>query len=590
MLNIKLGNSIKLKNFTESLFVSFTFDYATLDKIKSLPVRQYIPDTKSWEIPVSSLNTLLEMFSTEEMTLTGKMSAVSKIEQAKPIQTQQTPITLDINNFEYKTSPFTHQVEGLAYASDHANFLLGDEQGLGKTKQAIDIAIARKNKKSFKHCLIVCGVNSLKDNWVAEVGTHSNESVKIIGSKVNSKGHVVEGTLQERLDDLQNPDLDEFFLVTNIETLRKPHQKKDKYNNPKPFSKQELIQLEILSELEMMCQDGTIGMVIIDEFHKCKNALSQQGEAIHYLDSKFKLPMTGTPLMNSPLDVYNFLKWLGAETHSFYQFRKYYCVMGGFNNKEVVGYKNLDQLRKVVDANMLRRRKAEVLNLPPKIRSIEYVEMTAKQAQLYKEVKNEIEANLNDIVLSNNPLAQLTRLRQVTGHTAVLSQKIQESAKVDRLKDIIEELAENGQKAIIFSNWTSMTDILVKEFKQYHPAVVTGETKDSQAEINKFQNDPSCKLIIGTISKLGTGFTLTAASTVIFLDKPWNLANVEQAEDRAHRIGTKSTVNIITLVVKNSIDERIEEIINEKGDLAEALVDGNFSKINKRALVERLIA
>ena len=86
--------------------------------------------------------------------------------------------------------------------------------------------------------------------------------------------------------------------------------------------------------------------------------------------------------------------------------------------------------------------------------------------------------------------------------------------------------------------------------------------------------DSSCKVIIGTIGAMGTGLTLTAASTVIFLDSPWNRANKEQAEDRAHRIGTTSNVNIITLVCKDTIDERIEELINKKGAMADALVDG----------------
>ena len=91
-------------------------------------------------------------------------------------------------------------------------------------------------------------------------------------------------------------------------------------------------------------------------------------------------------------------------------------------------------------------------------------------------------------------------------------------------------------------------------------------------------NDPKCKCIIGTIGAMGTGLTLTAASTVIFLDSPWNRANKEQAEDRAHRIGTKSTVNIITIVCKDTIDERIEELVYKKGLMADALVDGRITE------------
>jgi SNF2 family DNA or RNA helicase len=239
---------------------------------------------------------------------------------------------------------------------------------------------------------------------------------------------------------------------------------------------------------------------------------------------------------------------------------------------------------------MLRRKKEDVLNLPPKLRSIEYVEMTPKQAQLYREVKDAIVANIDEIALNPNPLAQLIRLRQVTGHPGILSSTITESAKVNRLVELLEEIASSGKKAIVFSNWTDITSRILPALKQYNPAVVIGDTKDVEAEKAKFMQDPSCKVIVGTISKLGTGHTLTAATEVIFMDKPWNLANTEQAEDRAHRIGTTGTVNVRTIVCRDTIDERIEEIIAEKGDLAEALVDGKVSKLRKVELLGRLLA
>ena len=105
-----------------------------------------------------------------------------------------------------------------------------------------------------------------------------------------------------------------------------------------------------------------------------------------------------------------------------------------------------------------------------------------------------------------------------------------------------------------------------------------------------FQNDAEKCVMSGTIGAMGTGFTFTAASYVIFLDKPWNKANTEQAEDRAHRIGTKSTVSVITLVCKDTIDERIEEIVAEKGDLSDALVDGKLGKLSRKQLLDRLLS
>lgn len=582
-INIKIKESVHIKD-KKSAYISFKFDFDALAKVKNLPLRYYHPDTKEWEVPVDDLTLVENDFKDFEI----------KGEYKKELKSDSVPEPKKSNvDLEFKTKPFEHQLQGVEYALKSDKFLLADEQGLGKTKQAIDIAIAKRKQTPFKHCLIVCGVNSLKHNWLKEVSTHSDESAHILGQRTLKNGKTKDGTLQDRLDDLKEG-RDEFFLVTNIESLRKPTAKKDKKTKKvKPLSKTQQVQLDIITELEKMTKDGTIGMVVIDEIHKAKNSQTQQGKAIHYLKSPFKLALTGTPLMNKPIDLYNILKWLNVEKHSFYQFRNRYCIMGGYGGYEIVEYKNLKELQTKLEKIMLRRKKEDVLDLPPKIRSTEYVEMSPKQAQIYKEVKNSISQNLDQIKLSPNPLAQLIRLRQATAHTAILSDKISESAKFDRLKEILEELAESGKKAIIFTNWTSVTDRLIPEIDEYNPAVITGDTKDRQAEVERFQEDDSCKVIVGTIAAMGTGLTLTAASTVIFLDKPWNMANTEQAEDRAHRIGTKGTVNIVTLVCKGTIDEQIESIIQEKAEMGEGLVEGNdtvLAKYDKSELVDRLLS
>lgn len=262
--------------------------------------------------------------------------------------------------------------------------------------------------------------------------------------------------------------------------------------------------------------------------------------------------------------------------------------MGGYGGYEVVGYRNLGELQENLDSLMLRRLKKDALDLPDKIHTTEYVEMSKAQTTIYNEVKAEIKEQIDKIKISNNPLAQLIRLRQATGFTGILSSQIKESAKLDRLEEIVEELVENGEKCIIFSNWTDMTTPTYERLKRFNPAIITGETKDRVAEQDKFMNDNRCKCIIGTIGAMGTGLTLTAASTVIFLDSPWNRANKEQAEDRAHRIGTKSNLNIITIVCKDTIDERIEELIYKKGAMADALVDGKVD-INKSEIIDFLL-
>lgn len=548
----------------QSIYVSFNYDMDKLAKIKSLPKRYYIPSTREWEIPVANINSVLALFQSDQIEIEGQVN--SKV--SKAVDNVVKFDTLQLDGFEYKTKPFQHQVEFMEYAIGKNKFLLGDEQGLGKTKQAIDIAVARKSQ--FKHCLIVCGVNALKWNWENEIKIHSNENGRILGIKRRQNGKRIIGSVQDRYDDLCS-DHDEFFLITNIETLR------DK---------------KIQAKIKDMCEKGIIGMTVIDEIHKCKNAQKQQGKAIHNCKSYYKLALTGTPLMNEPIDLYNILKWLDVEHHSFTAFRNRYCIMGGYGNYSIVGYKNLQELNKILDDNMLRRLKKDRLDLPDKIRTREYVELTAKQKNLYKQVEKDIKAQIDQIKLDPNPLSKLIRLRQVTGCPTILSSMVEESVKLDRMSELIEESVSTDGKVIVFSNWSTMIEKAFDKIdSKYNPVVITGKTKDEERidNVDKFQNNGDCKVILGTIGAMGTGLTLTAADTVIFLDEPWNASNKDQAEDRSHRIGQKKTVNIITLIAKDTIDERINMIVEKKATMAEAIVDGNMEKLSKSGLVDFLL-
>ncbi len=553
MISIQIKEAQKV-NGDLSAFISFPYDAELVGLMRNQSSRFWHAANKEWEVPANKLLQIINSVKDKEITITGDYKALVPKEVKIP------------KGFQFKTNPFDHQIEGFEYGLKHDRFLLGDEQGLGKTKQVIDIAVAKKLSKGYKHCLIICGVNGLKWNWKSEIGTHSNETAHILGTKINSKGKEVIGSSKDKLADLNKLPKD-YFLITNVESLRDQ---------------------DILKKVKELTQNGQIEMVAIDEIHKCKNPASQQGKAILKVLPETRIAMTGTPLMNTPLDLYIVLKWLGFEKHSFFQFKKHYCVMGGYGGYEVVGYRNLGELQSNLESLMLRRLKKDALDLPEKFHSIEYVEMSSKQAKVYNEVKQEIKEQIDKIKVSNNPLAQLIRLRQATGFTGILSSQIKESAKLDRLEEIVEELVENGEKAIIFSNWTDMTTPTMERLRRFNPAIITGETKDRKEQQERFMTDSRCKVIIGTIGAMGTGLTLTAASTVIFLDSPWNRANKEQAEDRAHRIGTTSNVNIITIVCKDTIDERIEELINKKGAMADALVDGKVD-LNKSEVIDYLL-
>lgn len=533
-----------------SLYISFPYASDIIAAIRSFPSRSWNKDTKEWEVPVNKLDEFVILMAKYDIKITG-LEAYEATQKKAKIDTNKV-------NYQFKTTPFQHQVDGFNYGIAHNCWLLGDEQGLGKTKQVIDIAVAKKQNFGYKHCLIVCGVNGLKWNWQNEISIHSNESGWILGQR-KKKNHIVIGSSADKLADIKSLDsISDYFIITNVESLRND---------------------EISAELKRCCASGKIELVAIDEIHKCKSPSSQQAKGILNLCAKDKIAMTGTPLMNSPLDVYIILRWLGYERHSFFAFKKHHCVMGGYGGYEIIGYKYMDEIEDILKTMMLRRLKDDVLDLPEKLYVDEFVDMTAKQAQIYKEVTMAIMANIDQIKMANNPLSELIRMRQATGYTGILSSTIQESAKLDRMEEIIEEATSNNKKVVIFSNWTQMTHAVEDRLRgKYKTAIITGETDDTsrQKMVEAFQNDDNCKVIVGTIGAMGTGLTLTAGTVMIFLDHPWNRALYDQAVDRCHRIGQKNQLTVYNMMCKDTIDERIWQLVQKKGAMSDALIDGKI--------------
>ena len=556
MIKIELKKSEKMNGINnDSAFIGFDFDLEIVNILRGEEKRFYDAKTKIWEIPAIKLVDFINKLDNREIALTMNLEN----EETKVLNF----------NFDFKTNPFKHQTEGFEYGIQNEKFILGDEQGLGKTKQGIDIAEYKRLNNNYKHCLIICGVNGLKWNWKNEIAMHSNQTGYILGQRVKKNNYekIVMGGNKEKLQDLNNLP-ENYFLITNLESLRND---------------------AIAVKIKELCKAEKIEMIIFDEIHKAKNPSSQQGKGILKLNAKTMIGMSGTPLMNSPMDLYIVLKWLGYEKHNYYQFKNHYCNYGGFGGHEVISYKNMSELKEAMNTVMIRRLKKDVLDLPEKTYITEFVEMGKEQAKIYNEVLSSIKENIDKIMLSPNPLAQLIRLRQATGYTGILSNEIKESAKLDRLEELVEEVVASGDKVVIFTNWTDITNPVYERLEKYNPAIITGKIKDREEQKEKFMNDDDCKIIIGTIGAMGTGLTLTAANTAIFLDSPWNRANKEQAEDRIHRIGTVGTVNIITIVTKDTIDERIEEIIYKKGVIADLLIDGKATKESMQNIMNLIL-
>lgn len=546
--------------FDNAFKLSFRYDPTSVAKVKELAERRYLPEERAWEIPAHELPALIEkvglnnISSNEEIVQALQSKEVEDKRQATQERLKDIKPVID---FDFKTSPLPHQIEAFNTGLEKNSLLLGDEQGLGKTKESIDIAVARKHE--LVKCLIVCGVNSVKYNWEKEIKIHSNEGSVMVDGK----------TMDIRVSQLNEwYKSSSYFGIINIESLRND---------------------KIQDALYLGIKDGYIGAIIVDEIHKAKNGSSQQGKALRILKAPVKIGLSGTP-MNKAEDLWNILTWLGVEKRSFYSFRNAYCVMGGYGGYKVVGHKNLDSLNAELNTVMLRRKKDEVLDLPPKLYSTEYVELTTAQRKLYRDIKNGILQDMENILTSVNPLSCTLRLRQLTSGNPNITE---DNPKLDRIKEMLEdEIIPNGYKAIIFSQWSTIAKDLGTELQEYQPIVITGDVKpeDRQKMVDTFQTNPHCKIAIGTIGAMGTGLTLNKASYVFFMDKAWNSGDNAQAEDRAHRIGTVGAVNVISMVAKGTIDEAVEDLLLENKDLFEKIVDGKGAKQDVRAMLNKLLS
>lgn len=545
MLYVRYDNPINQNRTTYSAYVSFKWSQFYVDEIKKLPIRYWIPQSKEWEIPTDFVPKLKNI--DENITMLNQLPEEEELE---------TNVEIDPN--EFKTKPYPHQIEGVRYGITHNSWLLGDMQGLGKTKQMIDLAVWKKRHQGIKHCLIICCVNNLKYNWLNEIKIHSNESACVLG--VKKKGR--EPSMADRIEHLKyGPS--EFFWITNIESLRT---KKDGR-----FYKSEIVDL-----INSYIIKGELGLVIVDEIHKCRNTTSAQGRGLLKIKGCSKVGLSGTLLVNKPLDLYAPLAFIGAMKMSQYQFNMYYTTQDWFGN--TIGYQHLDELQYLMDTNMLRRTK-DLLDLPPKIEKIEYIELSKEERKLYEalelEIKEEIRNDANLIQAPASVLAKITRLRQAGTHTGLISDKIIKSSKFERLHDILEEAKANNEKVIVFTMFRKLAELAMEEFKEYNPNYVWGQMNQLELmqQVNQFQTPDRFNVLFGVIQAAGTGITLNAASIVVFLDLPWDYSTMEQAEDRAHRIGTKKTVTCIRLISKDTYDERLWRRVFSKGKMGEALID-----------------
>ncbi len=332
-------------------------------------------------------------------------------------------------------------------------------------------------------------------------------------------------------------------------------------------------------------------LIIADEGHKIKTHNIAASKAMHRMGAKasYRLLLTGTVITNKAIDVFSQYKFLNPAIYgnSFYAFRNRYFDMVGYGNHTPVLKKSMEgELTEKLHSISYRATKAECLDLPETTDVIRQVELEPAALRIYRGLVKESYAELAGgeqgapvAVTATNILTRLLRLSQLTGgflgndETAAVEQV--SAAKLSALEDILDGAAAEGKKLVIIARFLPEIKAICKllEKRGLRYSCITGEVKDRDEQVARFQKEPEVMAFVGQIATAGLGITLTAASTMVFYSLDYSMSNFEQTKARIHRVGQRMPCTYLYLVARGTVDEKVLAALESKADLARTLVD-----------------
>lgn len=433
-----------------------------------------------------------------------------------------------------------YQCEGLGWMDFLACFGLGgclaDDMGVGKTAQVLARLEQRREEQSGPSLAVV--PRSLLFNWREEAARFTPEL------------RVLEHAGSDRSVD----EFDKYHLIlTTYGTLRR--------------------------DIETI-RDVQFDYAILDEAQTVRNASTDAAKAVRLLKANHRLALTGTPVENRLSDLWSIFEFLNP---GMLGSGRAFDALAASTRADTES-DTRTALAKVLRPFILRRTKQQVAKeLPEKTEQTIYCELEGDQRRLYNEIRDHYRGSLlrgkNDDELKQSKiqvLEALLRLRQAACHPALIDARHGDvqSAKLDVLMNSLTELAAEGNKALIFSQFTSLLAIVRARLDENRMPYeyLDGRTRDRQARVERFQNDLSCPFFLISLKAGGLGLNLTAAEYVFLLDPWWNPAVEQQAIDRAHRIGQTKPVVAYRLIAKDTVEEKVQELQKMKRDLVKALI------------------
>lgn len=510
--------------------VRFPYDPALVDKIKDLPRRKFVKELgNAWLVPVDcdgELVLALQGYQTE-----WKEDAYKLAEQAAKVRAAALLAELDLE------IPNLHPVgELMPFQKAGVNFIdtaggraiIGDDMGLGKTIQAIGYLALHPELRPA----VIVAPASLKPNWRREIEkwlAAANNTVVINGSKAID-GHTAE------------------IIIINYDILSRWHES-----------------LALLQPAVLIC----------DEAHYLKNPKSQRTKAAQALAKHCKkvVLMTGTPIMNRPVELFPLLQMVQPDNWSnFMAYARRYCgakqrTMGRKKFWDFSGATNLTELNDKLKSVMIRRKKSQVLTELPEKRRV--VVPMAIDRRAYDDF---MEETLEALEEAGNRAAQLTLIEKAKQYVV--------GQKMEQIFEWVDNFLDSGEKLILFCIHRLTVDQLMARYGE-RAVRITGDSSQNERDyaVQSFQNDPATTLFVGNIQAAGVGLTLTAASNVAFIELAWRPGDQTQAEDRAHRYGQKNAVTAWYLLAEGTIEEDTFNLLEKKRLVTEAVTDGQVSEM-----------
>lgn len=514
--------------------LSFPYDHQLVQFVRTLPMRKFDPETKSWTFPLDVAGPQIPKLAAFDFHIDPAITRAIEGRAEEAEELESLAVQDDIS-FETSLPLLPYQKVGAAFIKRIKSGLLGDDVGCGKTIQSIAVVEANPEVKKV---LVFCPA-VLKYQWENELHKFLNGNVTV---------SVVDGTPDERREAWMK---EAKYYIANYELL-----------------------LRDLSYFQQYHWD----YIIADEATKIANPWAKQSKAIKTLKSRHRIALTGTPISNRPEELWNVIDFTNPGVLGNYiGFVDRYCIKNKWGG--IFQYQNLDELGGMVKKYMIRRMKTDVLKeLPEKIASDVPVKLSEQEKKLYDQIKMEIlfEIEKEDIDKINNPvsiqntLVKMLRLKQLTDSMELLGSK-PKSSKLEALQELLSTL--EGRKVIIFTQFAEMAKILERELVDYHPLVIMGEVDNEtrQLRVSSFNTMDTHKILIMTSAGM-YGLNIQAASVVIHFDQEWSLAKMIQRTGRAWRMGQKQSVLEYSLLAKGSIDMYIKNVLRKKQSISDRIL------------------